>query len=346
MFAVQASRFKAGVRRKPATVVRQIILGCALGLWFSPASVFAQNDADRATARALAEEGYNALKAQKFDVADDRFRRADALIHAPTLVVDDGRALIGLGRYVEAQERFELVLREGVADNAPAVWKVALQDAAKLLEEVKPKVAWLTIAVPNVRHPLVKIEGRPISAAAIGVKLATNPGTQSIEVSADGYETKQQSITLTEGGEQSLEVSLTALSPQNAPGTSPPATPLTAPMKDVKGPNRTPAYVAFGVGGAGIAVGAITGILALQKRSDLNGVCSNGICPHSAESNLNSYHSLGLVSGIGFAVGIAGAATGFVLLRYSGGKNEKKGAQSHDLQLQVAPGSLRVQGQF
>ena len=344
MFVVQASTIKPG--HEWVFFVGQFALSCGLGIWLSASSALAQGDSDRATARALAEEGYNALKAQKFDVADDRFRRADALIHAPTLVVDDGRALMGLGRFVEAQERFELVLREGVANNAPAVWKVAVTDAAKLLDEVKPKIAWLTILIPNVQHPQVKVDGRPISEAAVGVKLAVNPGTQNIDVSAEGYEAKTQSITMSEGGEQTLEVTLTALPSQSSSANSMPAAPVPPPAKDSGSRNQTPAYLALGVGGAGVVVGAITGILALQKRSDLSSVCNGRDCPRSAESNLNSYHSLGLVSGIGFGVGIAGVATGLVLLSYGGGKSNPKTASAHDLQLQMGPAGFRFRGDF
>ena len=323
----------------------QLALGCTVAVGLSSSLAMAQSDSDRATARALAEEGYNALKAQKFEVADDRFRRADALVHAPTLVVDDGRALMGLGRFVEAQERFELVLREGVADNAPAVWKSAVSDAAKLLDEVKPKVAWLTISTPNVQHPHVIVNGRPIAEVALGVKLAVDPGTKNVEVSADGYETKSQSVSLNEGGEQTLEVNLTALPPQASSVHSEPAAPAALPLKDSKPRNRTPAYVALGVGGAGVVVGAITGLLALQKRSDLNGMCDGSACPRSAESSLNSYHSLGLVSGIGFGVGLAGAATGVVLLSV-GSKGDAKRASAHGLQLQMGPEGFRFRGDF
>jgi len=343
MFAGETLKVRRTIRHAPGFVTGPLAIVFTFGLWISPTSVFAQADSDRATARALAEEGYNALRAQRFDVADDRFRRADALIHAPTLVVDDGRALMGLGHYVEAQERFELVLREGVADNAPAVWKAALQDAAKLLEEVKPKVAWLTVTVPNVSHPHVKIDGRPISQAAIGVKVAANPGNPVVEVSADGYETKQQSVTLGEGGEQTLEVSLAAAPPQGV-STPPPAAPPPIPTKEPSGSRHVSAYVAFGFGGVGIAVGTITGLLALQKHSDLASVCSAGTCPRSAESTLNSYHSLGLISGIGFGVGLAGAAMGIVLL--STGKKAENSASSHELHLQVSPGALQMQGAF
>ena len=71
-------------------------------------------EADRATARELAAAGYHALKRGDYAVAADHFERADALVHAPTLVVDWARALTGLGLLVEAGEKYELVIREGV----------------------------------------------------------------------------------------------------------------------------------------------------------------------------------------------------------------------------------------
>ncbi len=340
MIADHISRFER------AMLAVRVSVCSALAIGVVPSSAMAQSDSDRATARALAEEGYNALKVQKYQIADDRFRRANALVHAPTLVVDDGRALMGLGRYVEAQERFELVLREGVADNAPAVWKAAVVEAGKLLEEVKPKIAWLTIVVPDVKHPHVIVDGRPISEAALGVKVAANPGTQNVEVGAAGYETKSQSVTLSEGGEQTLEVTLTALPAQPAtPGTTQSAR-VASDTKDTGSPNRTPAYVALGVGGVGVVVGAVTGIIALQKRSDLSRTCNGSSCPRSEESTLNSYHSMGLVSGIGFGVGLAGAATGLVLLSFGGGQDDSKDASANSLRVQVVPGGLRFGGAF
>ena len=75
------------------------------------ASVRAEpSQADREQARTLAAQGYDALQRKDYAVAEERFRRADKLVHAPTLLVDWARALIGLGRLVEAYERYELVL--------------------------------------------------------------------------------------------------------------------------------------------------------------------------------------------------------------------------------------------
>jgi hypothetical protein len=75
------------------------------------------------------------------------------------------------------------------------------------------------------------------------------------------------------------------------------------------------------VGGAGLAVGVVTGVMALGVRSDLSDSCPDGTChPQSEdeearmEDDLSEYHTLGTISGIGFGVGLAGAVTGAVLL--------------------------------
>src|SRR5450432_4669336 len=103
--------------------------------------------ADRATARSLAGEGYQALQTKDYATATDRFSRADSLVHAPTLMIDWARSLVGLGKLVEAQERYEQVIREGVDAKAPKSWQRALADANTELAELKPRLAWLTITV-------------------------------------------------------------------------------------------------------------------------------------------------------------------------------------------------------
>src|SRR6187399_717320 len=83
---------------------------------------YAQDNAsDRATARGLAGEGYAALEKKDYVTAEDRFRRADELVHAPTLVLDRARALVGLGRFGEAYSAFQSVMAEEIPAKSPAV---------------------------------------------------------------------------------------------------------------------------------------------------------------------------------------------------------------------------------
>src|SRR5690606_19874127 len=175
-----------------------LTVACVLTLAV-PATAAEPTAADRATARALAREGFDALKKDDFETAEDRFRRADQLVHAPTLVVDHARALVGLGRLVEAHERYSLVLREGVSPNAAWPWKRAYADAQKEIEVIKERLAWLTIQVKGPETPEVSIGGREIPPAAVGVRRATDPGEHTIIVGGEGFHSKEEVVTLTEG---------------------------------------------------------------------------------------------------------------------------------------------------
>jgi hypothetical protein len=290
------------------------------------------------------------MEAGEYEKAIERFRRADALVHAPTIVVSHGRALMALGRFVEAQERFELVLREGVGDSGPRVWKSAMEDAASLLEYVRPRVAWVTISVVDVAEPKVEIDGQPIPAAALGVRRAANPGTRTVEVSAEGFESKRIQLELVEGEEESLRVELVPLPAAKKhvkPKGKSPVTP-PRPLKVLKhnASSNTPGYVALAVGGLGIAAGSVTGWMALMRRKDLKAVCADGMCPPSAQEDLDRYHTYGTISGVAFGVGIAGLAASTYLLLTGSDARADTGVGCSGFELRAGLGSLGIQGAF
>jgi hypothetical protein len=274
--------------------------------------------ADRATARALAREGFEALKAKDFATAEDRFRRADELVHAPTLVVDHARSLVGLGRLVEAHERYSLVLREGVSPNAAWPWKRAYADAQREIEGIKERLAWLTIKVSGPDAPEVSFDDKPIPSAAIGVRRATDPGEHTIVASGPGYHSKTETMALAEGDEQSLEIELEAMpeaevaeqpAPAPAAATAPP--PRAESTKD-----NTLAYIALGIGGAGFIAYGIAGTKFMQERSNLQKACVNNSCPDTSDNrdSVDQYGKWGWIAGAGALVGVAGAGAGLYLL--------------------------------
>ena len=106
--------------------------------------------------------------------------------------------------------------------------------------------------------------------------------------------------------------------PPNAQGAPAPAS----------GPNRLPAYIAFGVGGAGVALGAVFGILALGTKSTLDNECPGKVCPPSAKSDVDNLSSRATVSNIAFAVGAVGVAAGVVLLVTLHGSDAPKTAMA------------------
>jgi len=307
-------------------------------LWSSSAS--AQSDADRATARALAKEGHGALTDRDYTTAEDRFRRADVLVHSPLLVIDHARALIGLGRYVEAQERLASVLREQIPESAPKIWHSAPPLARELLAEVEPKVAWLTIVIEGPSEPEVTLDGKPVPNVALGVRRAADPGTRQIVVTADGWKQKSAEVSLTEGGEETLTLTLEVDPRATRPEKVVSSAPTRVSDADQPPPSRLPMYVALGVGGVGLGFGTVTGILALKHRSALKEDCTDGVCPESSRSEIDDYHRYGTLSGIGFGLGLAGLATGVVLYL-----TEARG-DTPEVGLSIGPSSVALGGEF
>jgi hypothetical protein len=63
-------------------------------------------------------------------------------------------------------------------------------------------------------------------------------------------------------------------------------------------------------------VGAVAGLLAMGKHSDLAGSnhCSGSSCDMTQQSTLDSYHTTATISTVGFIAGGVGVAAGVILL--------------------------------
>jgi len=292
----------------------------------------AQSDDDRATARALGQEGQQALDARNYSTAEDRFRRADKLVHAPTLMLGLARSLAAESKYVEAQETYNRMIREGLPPGAPEVFKRAVEEAKKEVEGVAPKVGSVTITVRaaaggDVPDPKVVLDDRPINSASLGVRRSIDPGSHVLHASAEGYKSADVNFSVLEGGssdqpillerEMSGAAAMPAAPGAPVPGQAAPAGATTstgeAPQSSSHKGSALP-WVAFGVGGAGLIMGGVTGLIAIGDHSTLAKDCTNGSCPPSQSSNLSSYHTMGALSTVGFIVAGVGVAAGVVLL--------------------------------
>ena len=285
----------------------------AATLLLAPVAHAEPTAADRTTARVLARQGYEALRDKDYATAADRFARADALVHAPTLLLDLARAQVGLGRLVEAYENYNRIIREGVAADSPPSWTKALADANAEVGAISPRLGWVTISVTGPSEPRVVLNGKPISTASLGVKRAFDPGHHKIRASGRGYVPQEKEIDVAEG--QAVEVAL-ELEPGTAEAVDLEETVAAdGSAKPAQPKWRKPTMIAtFGVGGAGLVLGGVTGVMVLKAHSELSEACPNGCCGPAQEHKLDRYHTLGLVSTIGFVVAGAGGALGTVLL--------------------------------
>jgi hypothetical protein len=334
----------------------------------SPAAAWAQiSDADKATARQLTLDGYDALEKKDYAGAADRFARADSLYHAPTVSLGLARARVGLGKLVSAQEIYSRLVHETVPANASPAFLKAIEDARRELDALAPRVPSVVINVKGNDAPKVTLDDVEVPVAALGVKRFVDPGKHVVRAGAAGFATSEVAVTLVEGKSEAVTIELKAGQgvppgptppPTKPPETTPPATtppaagtgtpPATAP--DTGSSSGSPLkYVGItllGVGGAGLVVGAITGGAALSQHSDLVKDCPGGHCPKGSEdmfqARVDKYKKMGTISTAGFVAGGALAATGVILMVVAPKPKPQKAAITPVL----GAGYLGMQGSF
>lgn len=293
-------------------------------VFFSCPSARADADADKAQARLLGDQAFAAFGKGDWSKAETLFRHADALYHAPTLLLGAARAEVHMGKFVDAWEAYNRIVLEGTPPGASAVLRQAVEDARKEIGGVEKRRARVTISVVGPASPAVTLDGAALPAAALDAERLVDPGAHTVHVTAEGYRPSDTQFTVGEGAAATARVTPEPETAAPLPAAAAPSPAADAPLANTSRPaagstRKTLGIAAIGVGGAGIVVGAITGILAIGKHGDLNGnACATTGCSPGALSDYNSsvssYQALGTVSTISFIAGGVIGAAGAVLL--------------------------------
>ncbi|MGO8992583.1 MAG: tetratricopeptide repeat protein [Polyangiaceae bacterium] len=326
----------------------------------APTTAHAQTAADRATARELGQDGQAALDKKDYTTAEDRFRRADALFHAPTLLLGYARAEAGLGKVVNASEAYNRIVREGVPPGAPAVFAQAVEAAKAEAGAVQARIASVTITVAGPENPTVTLDDQPVPVAALGVKRPVDPGEHVVKATGDGWQPSETKFTVADAGNANANLTLLKVPGSSAAAATP--APAGQPAPAASGgtasadtgttsssgsTQRTVGIVGIAAGVVGLGVGAVTGILAIGKHSTLSTECPDGTCSSAqSQSDLSSYHSIGMVSTIGFVAGgvlAAGGAVIFLTAPHGQSAAPKTGVWITPF---VGPGSVGAVGRF
>ena len=194
------------------------------------APAWAQTDADKATARTLAEEGIELKQAGKYEEALDKLTRAQQIFDAPTHLLLIAECQVSLGKLVEGAETYRRLQRRKIDDKAPAAFRSAQKRGADELAAVEPRIPKIRLKLlPEGVHGFkVRIDSVQVPSAVVGVDRLANPGHHVVEVSAPGYRTAQVQLQLSEGQVLPVEVKLerdgSALAPPpTGPAEPPPA---------------------------------------------------------------------------------------------------------------------------
>lgn len=306
-----------------------VLAGLAATLGAACPAFAQENQAENiAAARTLGIEGVRLAEAGKCTEAIEKLSRAESLYHAPTILGRLGECQVNVGQIVMGTENLNRVVREQLAPNAPKPFKDAQVRAQKVLDAALPRIGYLTVLVePKDAKLTVTVSGAPVPAALIGAERPTDPGTHEIVASAPGYLTQKTTVQLAEAGRETVTLQLVPdpnapkEAPVVAPVVTPPPPPPPPPPPETNQGRKTASYVLLGVGVTGVAVGSITGAMAISKKGNLD--CPQNHCSGSQADDLDSARSLALVSTISFAVGIPSAIAGTVLLLTSGSSSQK-----------------------
>jgi hypothetical protein len=265
-------------------------------------------------AKKLAAQGKFAEACPKFAESNRLDRGAGTLIHLGDCYEKNKQTASAWATYKEAASAAQALGRKD--------WEKLASQRATALE---PKLAKLTVKVDKANDKIeVTRDGTSVSPPSYNVPIPVDSGAHTVEATAAGHKPFKTTATVTKDGE-TVEVSIPKLEPEPtaatvpAPTTKTPEPVATTPAKnegDRPGDTqRTIGIAVGGVGVAGLAVGAITGLMAIGKSNDAKAVCpEDGRCANrDAVDASDSARTLGLVSTIGFIAGGVGLAAGAAL---------------------------------
>jgi hypothetical protein len=268
-------------------------------------------------ARSVAVTGREAFNAGDYETALALFRRAYALFPAPTIGLYEARALEKLGLLIEAVEVYSKLTRLPVTQSAPLQFAEAIDAAREEGEGLRSRIPMLTLELRGVRSDdpsvAVTVNGRAVNASELGRGQNINPGTYHIVSTVGGVQRASADVTLMPGQSRRVELNVDAAPMAPLPQTDPSA----AMSLETGSGSRIPglAYVAGGIGLAGVTAGVITGLLANDHYADAEEQCESGRCEAGTPGPdaVDAFRTWRMVSSVSYGVGAAGIAAGVVL---------------------------------
>jgi len=309
------------------------VLPCVLSLGLVNVSVAraqgaspeSANAEQKKTAQKAFEAGLKAAKAKKHDDALKSFKESYGAVASPNSHLMVARELVELGRFDEAWVEYEKTLAEAeAAAQKDPKYADAATSARNEQNDLKPKVAFVKLSVsgagPGSR---VTVRGKEVAESDWGKPIAVPPGSTRVElVGSDGKETVQE-VNAVAGSETPVTLSPTAAAEPPPQTNANASAKVEATTSGGKPDLRTWAYVAGGVGVAGLVTFGVFGALNNAKHSKLEDKCTNGSCPSSLSSDRDTGKTYQTIANVGLVVGVVGLGTGTVLYLMSGKKAEK-----------------------
>ena len=287
--------------------------------------------------------------ARRFEEAVSAYRASWEIVASPNTRLQIARCLRELGRVGEAYDEF----KGAVADaDLAAVKEKKYAKAAKAgraeVEALRKQIAFVTLTVESIPDGTVLTVGaRRVTVADLVKPIAVAAGKIQVVAKIPARGSVIRTITVAPGSEGSLAIDLAESEAEpDVPAVAPiPEEPPPPPQEAEPAPKdeatslKPYAFIAGGVGVAGLATFAVLGALNNSKFKDLEDECQGGTCPAGSQSDIDTGRSYQTFANVGLVVGVVGVGASIALFAMdSGGEKQTR--------VGLGPGSVTVSGQF
>ncbi len=285
--------------------MRRAELGTALVLLTLAASP-ARAQGSAAAAEALFEEGRAAMARGDYRTACAKLEGSRALDAAAGTEYNLALCYDKSGLTASAWATYLSAAAAYKATNRPE-WETRARDRAKALA---PRLARLTID-GGAEAARVTRDGVAVVPSELGVAIPVDPGRHVVVAEREGRVPFRAEVELKEGGNERIVVVLGARTESPAPAVHAAARP-----EPRRGAWRRDVGVGLGiVGGAGLLLGTVSGLVALERHGTSTRDCpESGPCGSDVAIRASdAAHDWAAVSTVGFVAGGALLGAGLVL---------------------------------
>lgn len=315
-------------------------------------------------ARRAFQEGIALAKAERWAEALGSLQRSDALHPHAITTYNIGYCERELGQLTRARKQLSKALADHRARGSVELPPDLQAAAQQYLTEIEERLARVLV---SITPGAVAVDGRPLELAGSGpayplllagtresgppevppsfsFEVLLNPGEHRFVLAVKDHADVSVSRTFAPGSKTTL--TLHPPEPSPAPSTpQPKPKPKSEAMPTAK-PNRTPAFIALGVGAVGLTIGSVSGLIAFGKKDDVKAACE-GSDPDACTSARDSGNRAADISTVSFIVGGAALATSAVLFLVTRGSAPAPTATSKPgVRPLVGVGTLGLQGHF
>lgn len=216
------------------------------------------------------------------------------------------RALVRLGRLLEASARYEELISKDAAGKTERDTTSARQEAAVDLQQLLSRIPRIHVAVVGAQPGSVRIafNGARVPSPLPEAGVPVDPGRYWVS-GFDGKKTVQSEIEVGEGDVTSVTLRFGPPAIANGP---------SAPRRGVKlGGQRLTGIVTMGVGVASLLTGTFIGWSALNDEDSLSSRCPEDRCPDRLQSQVDAYEAKKLIALVGVGAGGLLLAGGSIL---------------------------------